>query len=135
MSPLFHRRDDVGSFVERRSVQDDDGSVRHDGKEGEAYPTQKDVRVDVVVPEIHRQKRERKNGTDGIQPPFRMPIPAPVATLSQAGIAVSPWCIDGKTTLVDIHDRTLFDLLMPLDSCPEAQTLDGISFGMKQSFF
>ena len=135
MSVFFNRRDDVGSFVERRSVQDDDGSVGHDGKEGQSYPTQENIGVDVAVPQIHRQKRERQDGADGIQPSFRMPIPAPVAAGPQAGIAVRPWRIDGETTLVEIHDWTLFNLLMPPDSRLEAQTLNEISLGMKQSFF
>lgn len=135
MSPFFNHCDDIGSFVERCSVQDDDGSVGHDRKESQPYPTQEDVRVDVAVPKIYGQKRERQDGADGIQSPFRMPIPAPVAAGSQAGIAVRSWRIDSKATLVEIHDRTLLDLLMPSDSRLEAQTIDEISLGMKQSFF
>lgn len=135
MSALFDGGDDIGSFVEWRPIQDDDRVVGHDGKECQPYPAQEHVGVDGAVPEIYGQECECQDGADGVQPSFRMPIAATAAAYPPTGIPMRPGCIDGETTLVEIHDRTFLDLLMPPDSRLKSQTLDGIRFGVTQSFF
>jgi len=134
--PLFlDGGDDIRSFVERGTIENDDGALRRYRQEGVPHPTEEDVGINIAVPEIHRQKCERCDGTDGIQTPFGMPVLLPVAARSYVGIAMSPRRINRKAALVQIYDWTLLNVLVPPDSRLKLQTMDDVSFGMKQSFF
>jgi hypothetical protein len=132
---LFDRGNDICSFVEGGTIQNDDGTLRYYRKESIPHPAKEDVRVDVAIPQVHGQKCERQNSADGIQAPFGMPVPLPVAARSNPGIAMRSRRIDRKPALVEVHDWTLLDVFVPSDSRLELQTMNCISFGMKQSFF
>jgi hypothetical protein len=64
-----------------------------------------------------------------------MPVLLPVATRSNPSIPMRPRRIDRKPALVEVHDWTMLNVFVPSDSRLETETMNGISFGMKQSFF
>lgn len=45
------------------------------------------------------------------------------------------WSIESESALIEIHNGTVLDVFMPPYSRLELQTMDGISFGMQESFF
>lgn len=135
VSLLCDGGDDIRSFVKRGTIENDDGTLWRYRQEGVPHPTKEDVGINIAVPEIHRQKCERCDGTDGIQTSFCMPVPLPVAARTYSGIAMCPRRIDRKAALVQVHDWTLLNVLVPPDSRLELQTMNYVSFGMKQSFF
>lgn len=135
VSFLFDGSDDIRSFVERRTVENDDGTLRRHRQQSIPHPAQEDVGVDVAVPQIHGQKCERCDCTDGIQTTFGVPVPLPVAARSSSGVTMRPRRIDREPALVQVYDWTLLDILVPPDSRLELESVNGISFGMKQSFF
>jgi hypothetical protein len=58
MPPLFNSGDDISSFVEGGTVQNDNGSLRRYRQESTLHPTEEDIGVDIAVPQFYGEKRE-----------------------------------------------------------------------------
>lgn len=135
MSFLFNGVRDIGSLVERRTVQDDDGRCGNGGEKGILHPRQEDIGVDVAIPQLHGKQLKREQGANGIESSFRMPVSLPVTPRSSRGVPVRSRSIEGESALVEVHDGTPFDVFVPPYSRLESQAMHYVSLGMRQSFF
>lgn len=135
MTFLFDGRDDVRSFVEWRTIQDDHRLCRCTGEERVFHPRKEDGGVDIAIPQFHSEQFKGEYRADGVQPSFRMPISSVKAPHSSRGVAMRAWSIHGEAALIKVHNGTFFDVLVPPYSRLKLYALYRISFGMKQSFF
>lgn len=135
MTLFLDGMDDVAALVERRIIHDDDGQRRRGWQQCCFCPCQEDVGIDGAVPEVHGQKGEGQNGSDGIQTAFGMPIASSIATRSHLGIALCTRCIHRKPAFIEIHDRTLLNVFVPSNARLELQTTNEVSLWVTQSFF
>ena len=131
----FDGLDDVRSFVERGSVENNDGCRRYGGQQCPSHPRKKDIGVNVAIPEFNREQHEVEHCPNGIQSSLRMPVMLPIASHSSRGVSVCSWRIHSKATLIEVHNGTFFDVFVPTDLRLKLYAGDSISFGMRQSFF
>lgn len=135
MTFLLDDLKDIGSFMERRTIQNDYWVMRSWWEQRGFHPFQEDIGIDVTVPNLHGNELKGQQCSNGINPAFCMPVFLAIATAAIVSIAVSSWCIQGKTTFVEVYYWTGFNLLMPLYSCLKPYALYRVSPWMKQSFF
>ena len=113
MPLCFNSCDDVRSFVEWRSIQYDNRRRRYGEQQCSSHPCQKDIRIDVAIPQLHCKKCEAEHCSDGIQSSFCMPVMFSMASTSSAGISMCSWRIHREATFIQIHNGAFLDLFVP----------------------
>lgn len=125
----------VLSFMKCGIVHDDDGGGWSLREQILDEPCTEHIGVDRGIEETDRQERMPKKGSNRILPATGMPVFQAVTAHSSRGISVRSRSIKGKPALVEIHNGAPLDVLVPPYPRLEAHTMNGISLGMKQSFF
>ncbi len=135
MTFAFNGVDDVRSFVECCTIHDNDGVCGCRWQKCFSRPRQKDIGVDVTVPQVYREQCKPDDGTDSIEPSLLMPIVFTVTPCSPWGVTMRSGSINGETALIKVHNGALLDIFVPPHPRLEPQTMHDVCFRMPQSFF
>jgi hypothetical protein len=135
VSVAGNSRSHLLSLVKCGVVHDDHGCGRSLREQILDEPCAEHIGVHGGIEEADGEECMSQKGSNRILPATGVPVSAAVAPCSSWGIPMDPRSVEGKSALVEVHDGAMLNVFVPPYPRLELNTMNGVSFGMKQSFF